>query len=333
MVRARIILGALCLVTIPGFTTERATAPARDLEGASRREILGLQATLEAEGCSPGLLDGLAGPKTRTALRAFQLREGLPPTGSPDAATRRRLGLGLETGPEGSEAVVRRYTVTREDEQQVAYCPPDWVERSLREKLLYSTLSSLLAEKFHTTQRCLAFLNPDAELTSLKAGDGIVVPVLRESKAWREVEEIEIDLERKLILILDGLRHLRGLLHCSVARNITDSVRGECRVITVVANPEYTFDPKYWPAVTEVNQKLSIPAGPRSPVGLRWIGLDRPGVGIHGTPEPENIGKTGSHGCFRLTNWDAVYLASIVSPGTRVRILDRSPVVDRLTGK
>lgn len=331
MSRAQVILGALVLATVPSLAAEVASAPPKDLEDSSRREVIALQAALEGQGCSPGLLDGVPGPKTQTALRAFQLREGLPPTGRPDEATRRSLGL--ETGPARPEAVVGRYTVTVEDEKQVSYCPPDWVERSLREKLLYATLANLFAEKFHTTERCLDFLNPDMQLATLKAGDEIIVPVLRETQAWRGAEEIEIDLERKLILILDEFRNLQGLLHCSVARNLTDSVRGECAVINVVKNPEYTFDPKYWPRVTEVDQKLSIPSGPRSPVGLRWIGLDRSGVGIHGTPQPENIGKTGSHGCFRLTNWDAIRLASIVSLGMRVRIVDRSPVADRLVGE
>ena len=318
---------------IPGLAGQEAQDPAPDLSDARRREVIALQATLEAEGCSPGLLDGLPGPKTRTALRAFQLREGLPTTGKPDAATLTRLGLGPHAGVDEPAAFVDRYTVTHEDEQRVDDCPRDWLERSQRDELLYATLASLLAEKFHTTERCLSFLNPATELATLKAGDEITVPAMRKDKEWQGAEEIEIDLERKLVLLLDEFRNLRGLFHCSVARDLTDSARGECTVLNVVENPGYTFDPKYWPAVKGVDRKLSIPPGPRSPVGLRWIGLDRPGVGIHGTPEPENIGKTGSHGCFRLTNWDAIRLASTVSLGTRVRIVDHSPVADKLVGE
>jgi lipoprotein-anchoring transpeptidase ErfK/SrfK len=101
-------------------------------------------------------------------------------------------------------------------------------------------------------------------------------------------------------------------------------------VKTVVADPTYTFDPKMWPEVKDVKRRLLIPPGPRCPVGVRWIGLELPGVGLHGAPEPENIGKTGSHGCFRLTNWDAVYLSAAVSVDMPVRILDASRTLDRI---
>ncbi|MEI8196755.1 MAG: L,D-transpeptidase, partial [Phycisphaerae bacterium] len=87
-------------------------------------------------------------------------------------------------------------------------------------------------------------------------------------------------------------------------------------------NPQYTFDPKMWPDVTNVDRILQIPPGPRNPVGMAWIGLDLPGYGIHGNPKPELIGKTGSHGCFRLTNWDALRLYSLVHNGMKVKILD-----------
>jgi lipoprotein-anchoring transpeptidase ErfK/SrfK len=115
-----------------------------------------------------------------------------------------------------------------------------------------------------------------------------------------------------------------------VPSDLAAAVRGDLAVSTVVADPGYTFDPRKWPEVIGVDRKLAIPPGPRSPVGTRWIGLDRAGVGIHGVPEPGNIGKTGSHGCFRLTNWDAAWLAAVASPGMPVRICDRSPLADAL---
>ena len=89
----------------------------------------------------------------------------------------------------------------------------------------------------------------------------------------------------------------------------------------VPLNPDYTFDPRMWPEVKNVDRKLTIPPGPRNPVGLCWIGLAVPGVGIHGSPAPEMIGKTGSHGCFRLTNWDALRLSTMVRIGTPVRFV------------
>ena len=54
-----------------------------------------------------------------------------------------------------------------------------------------------------------------------------------------------------------------------------------------------------------MKRKLIIPPGPNNPVGVAWVGLSLPGYGIHGTPEPEKVGRTESHGCFRLANWNA----------------------------
>jgi lipoprotein-anchoring transpeptidase ErfK/SrfK len=100
-------------------------------------------------------------------------------------------------------------------------------------------------------------------------------------------------------------------------------------------HPDYLFDPKKWPEVRDVKKKLLLPPGPRSPVGLCWIGLSIDGYGIHGTPEPEFVGKTGSHGCFRLTNWDVVRLGRAVRPGTPVRLIEsgRYAAADRSKGR
>ncbi len=281
------------------------------------------QAALEAAGYSPGLLDGIEGPKTELALRAFQLSRGLPVTGRLDETTSEALKLDREGG-------TGTYRITTDDEKLVSYCPADWNERSRRERLLYPTLANCVAEKLHTSERCLAWLNPSRDLAALKAGDEVAVPVPLERQLARPVDSLEIDLERKLVLLIDASGKLVGLVHCSVARDVASVPRGACAVKTIVVDPAYTFDPRLWPEVRDVDRKLAIPPGPRSPVGIRWIGLDRPGVGIHGTPEPENIGKTGSHGCFRLANWDAEHLASAVTVGMVVRIVDRSTRVEGL---
>ncbi len=89
-------------------------------------------------------------------------------------------------------------------------------------------------------------------------------------------------------------------------------------------NPEYTFDPDLFaedPEAAAIGRRLRIPPGPNNPVGVAWIGLDRPGYGIHGTPEPENVSRTESHGCFRLTNWDARKLVHAVRKGLPVAVL------------
>jgi len=95
-------------------------------------------------------------------------------------------------------------------------------------------------------------------------------------------------------------------------------------VVAVALNPNYTFRPEMWPEVKEkITGPLTIPPGPRNPVGRCWVALSLPGYGMHGTPNPELIGKTGSHGCFRLANWDAVRLGKMVESGNRVRFSDQ----------
>jgi hypothetical protein len=130
---------------------------------------------------------------------------------------------------------------------------------------------------------------------------------------------MEIDLSEKIVRVLDRERKLIGLFHCSIAKDREKLPSGSASVVVITENPKYTFDPKMWPEVKGVDRKLLIPPGPRNPVGRCWIGLSLPGYGIHGSPNPEMIGKTGSHGCFRLTNWDALRLAGMIRVGTRVR--------------
>jgi lipoprotein-anchoring transpeptidase ErfK/SrfK len=108
----------------------------------------------------------------------------------------------------------------------------------------------------------------------------------------------------------------------SIARKVEKRPRGELRVTVVIPKPNYTFDPQMYPESAEAKEsltrKLIVPPGPNNPVGLAWIGLDLPGYGIHGTPEPEKVGRTESHGCFRLANWDAVTLVGLVTVGLPV---------------
>lgn len=133
---------------------------------------------------------------------------------------------------------------------------------------------------------------------------------------------ISINLTQKCIRVFDKEDQQIALFHCSVAQNKAKLPARDTRIKNLATPPNYTFDPKHWPEVNNVDRVLTIPPGPRNPVGLAWMGLDLPGYGIHGNPKPELIGKTGSHGCFRLTNWDALRLYSMVHPGMPVKIVD-----------
>lgn len=292
------------------------TAPTDDpgVLDSRTRTVLAWQIALESWGYSPGLLDGRMGPKTRLAIGAAQVALGREPTGHMDAET--ASALAVNTG-----SVLTRYRVTPEDETLVEPAPMGWNEKARRARLTYDSLADLVLEKFHTSRRLLVDLNPGLATDELAVGSTLTVPATRafQRRPDPRMTHLEIDLDRKVVLILHedarGRRYLQGLLHCSVAADMSQAPVGECRIVNNVENPSYLFRPEKWPEVHDVHEVLTIPPGPRNPVGLRWLGLDRSGYGIHGTPRPEHIGQTGSHGCFRLANWDAIWLSSLV--GTR----------------
>jgi lipoprotein-anchoring transpeptidase ErfK/SrfK len=180
----------------------------------------------------------------------------------------------------------------------------------------------LAAERGHCTLKLLAQLNPDVDLDKLKPGDELWLPNVARPRSLPRATAIEVDFGAKLVRILDTTGNAIGVLHCSIAAISANRPHGDCHIDTIVANPPYLFDPINWPEVENVDRRLVIPPGPRNPVGVCWIGLSITGYGIHGTPEPELIGKTGSHGCFRLTNWDVLRLAKTVRVGTAVRWID-----------
>jgi hypothetical protein len=290
-------------------------APLNEVDAADRlplRETVAWQVALDATLFSPGVIDGVIGPKTRRAIREYQEWAGLPVTGQPDAATRQRLGV-------DPSRATREYRITANDPSQVGPWPKTWQEKARVKRLGYKSLAALVAERGHCSIALLTRLNPGKDLTKLRAGDVLIIPnVTSEAPSERAAARLLVNLADKTIQPLDRGGRPLGLFHCSIAKDKAKRPAGRCTVKVVAPNPVYVFDPKMWPEVRGVDRKLVIPPGPRNPVGLCWIGLSLPGYGIHGTPEPEMIGRTGSHGCFRLTNWDALRLATLVRPGTPV---------------
>ncbi|MEK6643957.1 MAG: L,D-transpeptidase [Planctomycetota bacterium] len=278
------------------------------------------QAALDRAGFSPGVIDGRLAKKTTIALGAFQRANGLPTTGRPDDATRRALGM--DQSPSTTA-----YTISTDDERLVGPWPKTWHEKAKAKLLGYHSLSALVAERGHCSRDLLQRLNRKLNLDRIKAGDSLLIPNVASPSATSRAASIEIDFTDKIVYLLDKQKSVVGLYHCSIAKDKSKRPSGACRVKVVKENPEYLFDPAKWPEVKNVKRKLLIPPGPRCPVGLCWIGLSLDGYGIHGTPEPELIGKTGSHGCFRLTNWDAVELGKRIRVGTPVRFVERSALL------
>jgi lipoprotein-anchoring transpeptidase ErfK/SrfK len=288
---------------------------------SSLRRIIAWQVALDHVGFSPGLIDGTVGPKTRLATAEFQRVHGLPQTGELDEATARSLRVDPDN-------VLGRYTVESADLDEIGPVPTSWMAKSQLKRLGHESLDTVLAEKFHCTRGLLATLNPGKGINGLKAGDKVVVPILPTAAEAPKAAYVEVNLAEKIIRVIDDQRRLAALFHCSVAADKGKLPAHDGRVACVVQDPWYTFDPDMWKEVKErVPGKLAIPPGPRNPVGRCWIGLSLPGYGMHGTPNPELIGKTGSHGCFRLANWDVQRLARMVKVGTPVKFVNESSMV------
>jgi len=138
---------------------------------------------------------------------------------------------------------------------------------------------------------------------------------------------IRIRLAERTLDVLDATGVVMAHYPCSIARQVEKRPVGALYVAVVAPNPNYTFDPEVFfdvPEARQLGRKLILPPGPNNPVGTVWLGLSKPGYGIHGTPGPEDVGRTESRGCFRLANWNAEHLLQWIEPGpagTRVDVL------------
>jgi lipoprotein-anchoring transpeptidase ErfK/SrfK len=276
---------------------------------------LARQAALDRAGFSPGVLDGKAGRKTALALRAFQAAHGLAQTGEFDPAT--LAALRVDDAPS-----TVTYTVTAADLRAVGPVPRDWNAKARLNRLGYESLAALLAERGHCTRALVARLNPRRNLQRLGPGDHVILPNVA-PPALPRATSLEVDLDAKTVRAEGTTGRTIALFHCSIAKFAAKRPHGAARVTAVAFDPVYTFNPQMWPEVRNVRKTLRIPPGPGNPVGVCWIDLNLPGYGIHGTPNPELIGKTGSHGCIRLANWDARRLGRMVRVGTPVRFVTR----------
>jgi lipoprotein-anchoring transpeptidase ErfK/SrfK len=281
-------------------------------------DVLRTQLVLDRAGFSPGLIDGKPGRKTLEAIKRVNQTRGQ------GAIVGAKIEEAVAAEYLKGQPLVRVWTVTAEDLKDVGPWPDDWVERSRLDRMRYESNETLFAERGHCTVAFLKRLNPGVDFATLQPGAGVVIPNVLEMGQFPKNPKagtLVIDLDEKTIDALGDDGTPIALFHCSIAKDVAKRPAGQAVVVNVAFDPNYLWDPAMWPEVTGINKKLFIPPGPRNPVGMAWVGLSLPGYGIHGTPWPEHIGKTGSHGCFRLTNWDAVRLARIIRVGSVVKFV------------
>jgi lipoprotein-anchoring transpeptidase ErfK/SrfK len=166
-------------------------------------------------------------------------------------------------------------------------------------------------------------LNPTVDWERIEPGLRLRVPNTTRPPPARPAAFVVIRLSDRTLQACDSETNLLAHFPCSIGRVASKRPTGELHVEVRIPNPNYTFDPDIFPESAEgreLGRKLVLAPGPNNPVGTAWIGLDKPGYGIHGTPSPEKVGRTESHGCFRLANWDAEYLLAMTWNGMPVRV-------------
>jgi len=265
--------------------------------------IVKLQVLLDRAGVSPGVIDGYFGDNLIKAVAGFGAQQKLAVDGTLDQEVLARL----------TDAVpaVQAYAITAEDGQNlVSSIPQDYAKQAELPQLGYTSIAEKLAERFHMDINLLKSFNPTA---SFAPGETIAVTIAGNPKSG-VVKRIEVNRTSGQVVALAEDGSLVSVYPATIGSD-TPSPTGTHEVKGVSKMPVYTYNPEISFQQGDNKKVLELPGGPNGPVGSVWIDLTEPTYGIHGTPDPELIGKAGSHGCVRLTNWDVEGLAEMVKPG------------------
>jgi lipoprotein-anchoring transpeptidase ErfK/SrfK len=319
---------ALGLLAPLAAVAQPATAP----KPAIDMQVLHVQVILDKLGFGPGVLDGRGGQSLVAAIKGFEESRGLRVTGKAEGATLQalaaykawepvktlRLGEGALRGPFTSPF------------------PKDPVEQAKLSGLNYRNALEALAERFHTTPQVLVALNPGGRL---EAGQWLKFPnVLPTSRAYEVSDEtwkttlgalnvsantakagsIVVDKSEGVLKAFDPDGKLIAQYSATIGSARDPLPLGTWTVKGTAYNPTWSYNPSILKTADKSDPKVDVPPGPNSPVGVVWIDLSKPHYGIHGTNEPQQIGRAESNGCIRLTNWDAARVALMVVPGTKV---------------
>lgn len=282
-------------------------------EGA-KEKIAAFQILLDRTGASPGVIDGRNGSNVSKGAQAYQELTGTSIDPMDEAGI--NAALDMSGGPAFMD-----YTITPQDaaELMVASIPDDYAEKAQLPSMAYTSPQEMLAERFHMDEAYLRELNQGIDF--------------RQPGSVIRVANVGQNIKGSVVRIIadKGLKQVRGYgadgrlvvaYPSTIGSGDNPSPSGTVQVERIALNPNYTYNPKINFKQGNNDKVLTIPPGPNGPVGTVWIALSKPTYGIHGTPEPSKIGKTSSHGCVRLANWDAQELAKLVKKGVTVEFID-----------
>lgn len=303
------------------------------------RPTMQLQVVLDRLGFTPGVIDGQDGLSTRNALLGFQEALGLPQTGTADQQTRDALAQW------NNIPATRLVTIPPEFAAgPYTEIPDDPADQARLDCLCHENLDEKLAERFHTTVAVLRDLNPVSggmqqpgkpvfsgwqQIRVPNVGGDAVDPAAVKDAEWAstltslgvasaqpQAARVVVSKSRGTLKAFDGTGKLIAVYTATMGSRHDPLPLGEWKILGIDRNPVFHYNPDlFWDADSGSGKALLKP-GPNNPVGVVWIDISKAHYGIHGTPKPETIGRAESHGCVRLTNWDAARLAQMVSPRT-----------------
>jgi lipoprotein-anchoring transpeptidase ErfK/SrfK len=284
-----------------------------------------LQIFLDQQLFGPGKIDGRPGEFLSKALVRYQRAHGLPETGVLDA------NIPLDS----VYPVYTHYTIQETDLEMIGDSPTKPAEQAKVKKLPYESLLEFLTERYHCDPEFLAKINPTVKLNDLKAGDEVRVPNVEPFKIEElpkqgflpAVDEfkarvIKVNRQEKMLELYDGEALLAALpiTPGQVGGGATETKPGTLKIVGIATRPTFRWDKGVLDKGIRTETFYNLPPGPNNPVGVIWIGLNKPGIGIHGTNNPQTIGRAASHGCMRVANWDVVRLSKMITKGMTVVI-------------
>ena len=294
-------------------------------EPVSAQEVLTrLQIFLDQRSFGPGKIDGRWGEFTAKALVRYQLANSESPTGQIDPAMQQALSKIFP--------IYTDYTLAAEDLEKVGDVPSKPSEQAKKKAMLYRSVGEFLGERFHADPDFIAKLNKDKKIDSLKVGDTVRVPNVPEFKIEdvKEVDHIpahpefskrviKIDTRYRMLDVYDGDKIVCSYPITPGSTKLPAPI-GVWKIVGIATLPWFRWDEAMLEHGYRSDNYFNIPPGPRNPVGILWMGLNKRGIGIHGTNSPNTIGRAASHGCIRLANWDAARVVNQVTEGMTVQI-------------